>query len=52
MTAKQQALKDIKIELKSLSKSFIAFTASLNPIIKELVNNQLKTQQEKNNGKK
>lgn len=44
MTARQQALKDIKDDLKKSGKSFIAFRSELNPAMQELVKEQLKEQ--------
>ena len=44
MTAKQQALKDIQNELEKEQKTFIPFIASLNPIMGQLVDEQLKKQ--------
>jgi hypothetical protein len=45
MTAKQQAIKDIRKSLKANSKAFIAFRTELNPIMDELVNEQIKQQE-------
>lgn len=45
MSAKEQAIKDIKAELKSKGKDFIAFRKSLNGYMDNLVNNQIKAQQ-------
>lgn len=47
MNAKEQAIKDIKSELDKCGKSFIQFRRKLNPIMKKLVNNQLKAQKQK-----
>jgi len=44
MTAQQQAVLDIKEDLKRNSRSFIAFNAKLNPIMRRLVREQLKSQ--------
>lgn len=44
MTAKTAALQDIQDELRAENKIFIPFIASLNPIMTELVNKQLKRQ--------
>ena len=44
MTAKEQALKDIKDELKREHKAFIAFKSELNPIMRKLVSEQIKEQ--------
>lgn len=44
MTARQQAIKDIKDDLKKEGKSFIAYRTELNPVMNELVNNQIKKQ--------
>jgi hypothetical protein len=41
MTPRQQAIKDIKEELKREHKPFIAFNTALNPIMKELVRHTL-----------
>lgn len=43
--AKQQAIQDIKEELKEQSKSFIAFHKRLNPIINLLVEHQIQLQE-------
>jgi len=45
MSAKQQAIKDIKRELKAEHKSFLAFRAELNPIINMLVKRQIEEQE-------
>ena len=45
MTAKQQAIQDIKMSLRANNKAFIAFRSELNPIMDELVNNQIKQQE-------
>lgn len=44
MTAKQQALKDIQDELEKEQKTFIPFITVLNPIMGQLVDEQLKMQ--------
>lgn len=44
LTAKEQALKDIKAELRTQNKAFIAFKTELNPIIRKIVSEQLKAQ--------
>lgn len=44
MSAKQQALKDIKSDLESEGKSFIAFHRELNTPIRNIVNQYLKQQ--------
>jgi hypothetical protein len=44
MGAKQQAIQDIKQELKQEGKSFLAFRKELNPIMKILVKAQLREQ--------
>lgn len=41
MTPRQQAIKDIKEELKKENKHFIRFNTALNPIMKELVRHTL-----------
>lgn len=47
MTARQQALRDIREDLREQGKCFIAFRKELNPIMKELINDQLKRQKHK-----
>lgn len=47
MSAKQQAIKDIKDELRQNSQCFIAFRSELNPIMKELVSNYINLQKTK-----
>lgn len=47
MNARQQAEKDIRKELRSHSKSFIAFRTELNPVMRELVKNYIKEQKQK-----
>lgn len=44
MSAKQQALQDIKAELKSEGRSFIAFYRELNETMKELVKEHINKQ--------
>ena len=44
MSAKQQAIKDIKQELSLHGKCFLAFRTELDPVMEELVSNQLKAQ--------
>ena len=46
MSAKQQAILDIKEELVRQSKSFLAFRRELNPIMRKLVHEQIKKQKE------
>ena len=46
MNAKQQALKDIKADLRSEGRSFIAYVKELNKPIRELVKQYLKQQRE------
>lgn len=46
----QQAIKDIKDDLWQHSKCFIAFRKKLNPIMRKMVGNYIKSQ-EKLNGK-
>lgn len=50
LTAKEQALKDIKAELRTQHKAFIAFKTELNPIIKKIVSEQLKAQKKLKKG--
>ena len=45
MTAKQKAIQDIRECLKENHKAFIAFRSELNPIMDELVDNQIKQQE-------
>ena len=45
MSARQQAEQDIKESLKIQGKCFLAFRAELNPIMNNLVNEQLKAQE-------
>lgn len=51
MSAKQQAIKDIREELSKQSKSFIAYRSELNRVMRELVSNQLKAQKQCRNSK-
>lgn len=44
MTAKQQAIKDIQNELGKNKKTFIPFITVLNPVMGQLVDEQLKMQ--------
>ena len=44
MSAKQQAIKDIREELSKQSKSFIAYRSELNSVMRKLVSNHLKAQ--------
>lgn len=44
MTAKQQAIKDIQDELDRNKKTFIPFITVLNPVMGQLVDEQLKMQ--------
>ena len=44
-TAKQQAIKDIRDELKKNHKAFIAFKKVLNPVMDELVEEQIHAQE-------
>ena len=46
MTAKQQAIKDIREELRSSHKSFIMFRTELNKKMLNIVNEQLKAQRQ------
>lgn len=52
LTAKEQALKDIKAELRTQHKAFIAFKTELNPIIRKIVSEQLKAQKKLKKGGK
>lgn len=47
MSAKEQAILDIKEDLKKTSKCFIAFRTKLNPVMNYLVHQQLKAQRVK-----
>ena len=44
MNVRQFAIKEIKEDLKSRNKSFLAFRKDLNPIMRKLVTEQLKEQ--------
>ncbi len=44
MTAKQQAIKDIRDDLKKSGKCFITFHSELNPIMDSLVEQQIRKQ--------
>lgn len=44
MSPRQQAIKDIKSELKDEHKAFIAFRTELNPVINMLVKKQIEEQ--------
>lgn len=44
MTAKQAAIEDIRKELQSQGKCFIAFKNELNPVMRKLVSSQLRAQ--------
>jgi hypothetical protein len=43
--AREKAIQDIQEELSKCGKCFIAFVQRLNPIMDELVNEQLKAQE-------
>ena len=45
MSAKESAIQDIKESLRLQGKCFIAFQKKLNPIMDELVTNQIKAQE-------
>ena len=45
MSARQCAELDIQEELSRLGKCFIAFRTELNPVMDELVSNQIKSQE-------
>ena len=47
MTAKGQAIQDIKDELKSEGKCFFSFRKELNPTINKIVDEYLKQQKRK-----
>lgn len=47
MSAKEQAIMDIRQDLQSNGKCFIAFRANLNSIMDKLVNEQLSAQEYK-----
>ena len=44
MSAKEQAIQDIKSELAKEGKSFLAFRRSLNPVMRALVKEQISEQ--------
>lgn len=46
MSARKQAVQDMMPELKKNHKSFIAFRRELNPVMRQLVTEQVKAQQE------
>ena len=46
MTAYQSAINDIKDDLKSSGRCFISFRKELNPIMKNIVDNAIKKQEE------
>lgn len=46
VTSKQQALKDIKADLRKEGKCFIAFRKELTPAIENLVKQQIRKQKE------
>lgn len=46
MTAYQSAINDIKNDLKHNCKCFISFRKELNPIMKDIVDNAIKKQEE------
>ncbi len=45
MSARKQAIRDIKESLRMQGKCFLAFHRELNPIMDKLVNNQIKAQE-------
>lgn len=45
MSPKEQAILDIKNDLRQQGKSFLAFHKELNPVMDSLVNSQLKAQE-------
>lgn len=45
-SARQQAIKDIREELKNSHKSFIMFRSELNKEMRNIVNEQLKAQRQ------
>lgn len=47
MTAAEQAIKDIKDDLKSQSRSFLAFRKKLNPVMDNIVGEYIKHQEHK-----
>ena len=51
-SARQQAIKDIREELKNSHKSFIMFRSELNKEIRNIVNEQLKAQRQLNKKEK
>lgn len=46
MTAKETAIQDIKDELRQESRCFITFRKKLNPIMKKMVKNYIKLQED------
>lgn len=44
MTAKKQAILDIKDDLRSMGKSYLPFRVNLNPVMHQLVNDHLTNQ--------
>lgn len=46
MTAYQSAINDIKDDLKSSDRCFLSFRKELNPIMKDIVDNAIKKQEE------
>lgn len=46
MTACQSAINDIKDDLKSSGRCFLSFRKELNPIMKDIVDNAIKKQEE------
>ena len=46
MTAYQSAINDIKGDLKSSGRCFLSFRKELNPIMKDIVDNAIKKQEE------
>ena len=46
MSAKQQAIQDIRTELHECNKAFIAFRTELNPVMRRIVKSYLKKQNE------
>jgi len=51
MSAKQQAVRDIREALTEANKAFIAFHNELNPIMRKLVREQLEAQKSLNKRK-
>lgn len=47
MSAREQAIQDIKDDLKKSNCFFIAFRKELNPVMRALVKEQLKAQKQK-----